>query len=1092
MRLLWIAAVCVLVGITTGTNRLKATKFKTLVNSDVGEELLSLLHMESLWTNLHLAPSWPNRRALRRKRYVKMDRPVHPSLVSQIRYHMKHISVMYLLCCSAMVCSAHQLILGFGLYLKVIEVAFFASDIAIDTFIYYLAHSVAVIQPYLSQLLVSLMISSYSVMTKVALLLHTQPAFTPEIFSSRILEEFCSLFYKTFLSDISTLYTFLSAVQPVNIHTAQRFSVSFFSGSPSPWQLGASTSTIYETSVNVNQLLLLLSGDVEVNPGPYSKGDLVFAKLGTFRYWPAEISEGIDSDNKYTVFFFGSHNSAKVKEPLIKPYLTSVDTYGKSVCCTDRVSLNFNCGLSEIRDKFEQQQTGTHTDKSTQSSKSNVDSEMHTGIGSLSSSSAPGRSSSDSKVGAHTGDKNQTCSNGSNRSTSVSVVGMHTGDKSQDSSCGSDYSSSDSLVDTHTGDKPQSSSDSSDHSSSESQVGTHTGDKHRSSSDSSDHSSSESQVGTHTGDKPRSSSDSSDHSSSESQVGTHTGDKPRSSSDSSDHSSSESQVGTHTGDVDSETHTGDIDSETHTGIGSQSSSSGSDNSNSDSKVDMHTDDKNQSCSNGSNRSTSVSVVGLHTCDKSQSSSGVSDHSSSDLQSSCSDSQCCSGSFSSSSVIETHNGPGFSNQLQILRDCLSDEITDLEELKSHGFSDQNSGRCLDKIVTALNKIFLIVDTLKVHSEQQTILLDGKFKSSQSNLDGLIAQNTDLKQTVESLSQRNIELQSAVDSLLAKKLEGSVNCAAGNPELSAGSVLSVQPASNGFVGARRASLNSPISGRVDQYLRRCSQSNLHTGEKPNTTVHTDHLSSISRHGCQSSDSQAASNTHTGERPHSNLLAGDRLASNCNASKRPTSTQDVEQSSSNNNNKCTKGRKYILGDSIIKGLGQYMSDNVCAFTCPGITTKCMEQVVKNFSGCPSDIQTLMFHVGSNDFHLPIEQIISSMRSLLCTAFTKFPKSNIIVSGPLHRCDVHIKKVHEVNQLLFQLCRDMNVPFVDANYVIKNGLSKGGIHLNNRAKCVLADVLTDYIGLVEANKLTGVSKVLNPNPSSYFAYPTILPKNF
>jgi hypothetical protein len=189
--------------------------------------------------------------------------------------------------------------------------------------------------------------------------------------------------------------------------------------------------------------------------------------------------------------------------------------------------------------------------------------------------------------------------------------------------------------------------------------------------------------------------------------------------------------------------------------------------------------------------------------------------------------------------------------------------------------------------------------------------------------------------------------------------------------------------------------------------------------------------------------------------------------------------------------QNRKYIIGDSIVKGIGQYMRENVCAVSYPGAQIENLNHVISNFSESPDEISSIVLHIGSNDLQAPIDEIVKSMRKLLLATLFKFPSSNIILSGPLLRTGVSMHKIMALNQKLFYLCGNIGVHFVDCNFLIdSSGLSKGGVHLNEKGKQLLSNVLLDYIQRVEKNKLIGVREKLHPHPLAY-AEPSMLSKN-
>jgi hypothetical protein len=191
--------------------------------------------------------------------------------------------------------------------------------------------------------------------------------------------------------------------------------------------------------------------------------------------------------------------------------------------------------------------------------------------------------------------------------------------------------------------------------------------------------------------------------------------------------------------------------------------------------------------------------------------------------------------------------------------------------------------------------------------------------------------------------------------------------------------------------------------------------------------------------------------------------------------------------------KGTTYLIGDSILKGLGSFMTKGTTVFTYPGTTASQMKTILSSFSTNPEQVKNLVIHSGSNDFSKPANQIASSLKGLILMAKSRFKNSNLLISGPLYRADTSLSKVKLVNQLLSKVCQEMDVHFVDANHVIGDDcLSAKGIHLNNRGKEVLARVLDDYSNLMELKKIGKFKRGISRNPIDHLNYgPPNTPKN-
>lgn len=81
----------------------------------------------------------------------------------------------------------------------------------------------------------------------------------------------------------------------------------------------------------------------------YKPGDLVFAKVKGYPYWPARIEQEPNNDlpkGQYKVFFYGTHETYNLKPNLILPFEENKDKLGAS-----KKSRGFNDGMLEIQNE---------------------------------------------------------------------------------------------------------------------------------------------------------------------------------------------------------------------------------------------------------------------------------------------------------------------------------------------------------------------------------------------------------------------------------------------------------------------------------------------------------------------------------------------------------------------------------------------------------------------------------------------------------------------------------------------------------------------------------------------------------------------
>uniref|UniRef100_A0A672NQP7 PWWP domain-containing protein n=1 Tax=Sinocyclocheilus grahami TaxID=75366 RepID=A0A672NQP7_SINGR len=60
-------------------------------------------------------------------------------------------------------------------------------------------------------------------------------------------------------------------------------------------------------------------------------GDIVFAKMKGYPFWPARIGEGKSPQNKIPIFFYGTHSTTFLLPKDIAPYWPNKEKYGRPI-----------------------------------------------------------------------------------------------------------------------------------------------------------------------------------------------------------------------------------------------------------------------------------------------------------------------------------------------------------------------------------------------------------------------------------------------------------------------------------------------------------------------------------------------------------------------------------------------------------------------------------------------------------------------------------------------------------------------------------------------------------------------------------------
>ena len=164
--------------------------------------------------------------------------------------------------------------------------------------------------------------------------------------------------------------------------------------------------------------------------------------------------------------------------------------------------------------------------------------------------------------------------------------------------------------------------------------------------------------------------------------------------------------------------------------------------------------------------------------------------------------------------------------------------------------------------------------------------------------------------------------------------------------------------------------------------------------------------------------------------------------------------------------KQKVFILGDSIVKHIQGWeitkKLDNkhkVYVRQFSGFKISCMKDYVKP-SIRENNPDHIIFHVGTND--VPSEKAPQVIGQSIVDLAKSVANDNlqVTVSSIVPRNDQWSKKVYEVNKVLLNLCKDVNIPFISHSAIgAKRNLNNSKLHLNIRGSRKLQENFVKYL---------------------------------
>ena len=128
-------------------------------------------------------------------------------------------------------------------------------------------------------------------------------------------------------------------------------------------------------------------------------------------------------------------------------------------------------------------------------------------------------------------------------------------------------------------------------------------------------------------------------------------------------------------------------------------------------------------------------------------------------------------------------------------------------------------------------------------------------------------------------------------------------------------------------------------------------------------------------------------------------------------------------------------------------------------GYKVSCMKDYLKP-SIRENNLDHFIFHVGTND--IPSEKTPQVIAQSIVDLATTVANDNlqVTVSSIVAQNDQWSKKVYEVNKILLNLCKDVNIPFISHSAIdAKRNLNNSKLHLNIRGCRKLQENFVKYL---------------------------------
>ena len=159
-----------------------------------------------------------------------------------------------------------------------------------------------------------------------------------------------------------------------------------------------------------------------------------------------------------------------------------------------------------------------------------------------------------------------------------------------------------------------------------------------------------------------------------------------------------------------------------------------------------------------------------------------------------------------------------------------------------------------------------------------------------------------------------------------------------------------------------------------------------------------------------------------------------------------------------KIKKSRLTVVGTSMVRGMGQYISTNLneletCVYSTSGLTVcKATEQIPQMLHDFDRS-DTVLFNVGTVDVnHYDVYDVASKYCTLIDQVKSVAPDCNIVISAiPCHLNENDINtKTSNLNKTLRLICaRDANCRFIDVNpSVIAQNYQTDGLHFSSKGR--------------------------------------------